>query len=99
MSIYYSCGIMVGLPYSEAIKRFSEDDIDRLLDDGVLDSASPWYDAEMKDWLIGKWLTQPGDDSDINVDTFAASTQYLKEYLSETMDGLVFKVYCTQHVT
>lgn len=96
MSIDYNCGIMVGLTYSEAIARFSEEDIDRLLDEDVLSSASPWYDSPRTEHIIGKWLQY---DDDIDVSKFQSNVDKIKQELSELMDGVEFKVFCTMTVT
>lgn len=97
MSINYDCGIMVGLSYSDAITRFSEEDIDRLLDDGELSSASPFYDSDRKEWTIGLWVQ---DVNPIDVKTFDTEVEKIKDQLRELIgDDVEFEVYCTLNVT
>lgn len=97
MSIYYDCGIMVGLSYVTAVSRFTEEDIDRLLDDGELYAASPFYDSSKKEWLIGLWVE---DVNPIDVKVLDKKVEKIKEQLRELIgDDVEYKVYLTMNVT
>lgn len=95
MSIDYDCGIMVGIEYSAACEIWSSADIDQLLDDCVLEYASPYYDASKEDWIIGYWFR-----SELNEDLFAADVKLLKMKLQTVLgDSVEYKTYCTLNVT
>lgn len=97
MSIYYDCGIMVGLSYVTAVSRFTEEDIDRLLDDGEIASASPYYDSDRKEWTIGLWVQ---DVNPIDAKVLDTKVEKIKEQLRELIgDDVEYKVYLTMNVT
>lgn len=96
MSIDYDCGIMVGLEYSTACEIWSSDDIDGLLDDCVLECASPYYDAAKEDCIIGYWINK----NDLHEDLFAADVKLLKMKLQTVLgDGVEYKTFCTMSVS
>ena len=45
-----------GARYEEMVDQLDEDQIeilDAMLDDGVLEYASPWYDSDRNYWVVG----------------------------------------------
>lgn len=97
MSVDYNCGIMVGLSYVKAVSRFLEEDIDRLLDDGEISSASPYYDSCRKEWTIGLWVQ---DVNPIDAKVLDTKIEKIKEQLRDLIgDDVEYKVYLTMNVT
>jgi len=59
MSTSISAKLMYGWNYQELIQHLSDDLLEQLdedIDYGIIDSASPWYDSDRKDWIIGEWI-------------------------------------------
>lgn len=52
MGIDIDAKLMYGCYYSDLPEEILED-VDEMLDDGDLDYASPWYDSDKDDWIVG----------------------------------------------
>ena len=52
MGIDIGSGLIYGLPYKDVPDELL-DQIDEMLDDGELGYASPWYDSDKQQWVIG----------------------------------------------
>lgn len=100
MSIDISSATIVGLPYDQFIeqyqKNYTEDAqelVDRLLDDGELDYASPWYDSSRDNWVIG----YTSSDWNISVEEFTKELTETKDRFIEHF-GFEPKVFVSAHV-
>ena len=56
MGIDISAKLIYGLPYSELPEEIL-DEVDELLDDGILEYAGPYYDAPRDEWIAGCIVT------------------------------------------
>jgi len=55
---------MVGCQYDELTQTLDDEELEQLntdLNDGVLDYASPWYDADREDWFVGYCVSKQTD--------------------------------------
>lgn len=52
MGIDISAKLIYGLPYEEIPEEIL-DEVNEMLDDGILDYASPYYDAPRREWIVG----------------------------------------------
>lgn len=50
MGISMRAKLIFGVPYEELAEL---ENIDEMLDDGVLDHASPYYDSHKTEWVVG----------------------------------------------
>lgn len=55
MGISMSAKLIFGVPYEELAEL---ENIDEMLDDGVLDYASPYYDSPRTEWVVGIELSK-----------------------------------------
>jgi hypothetical protein len=60
MGVEFSAKVILGLPYSD-VRHVP--DMDNMLDMGVIDAASPYYDAPREDWIVGVELGDSGNYS------------------------------------
>lgn len=60
MGISMRAKLLFGVPYEELAEL---ENIDEMLDDGELDYASPYYDSDRSDWVVGVELSReyPGE--------------------------------------
>ena len=52
MGVFTSASLIYGMHYSQIPEEF-KDEVNNMLDDGGLDSASPYYDSPMDEWYVG----------------------------------------------
>lgn len=74
MSIDIDAMLIYGVPYSEIPDDLIED-VDKLLDNGELDYASPYYDSPRSEWIVGFELPAYGH----NLSEIGSSITELKE--------------------
>lgn len=55
MGISMGAKLIFGVPYEELAEL---ENIDEMLDDGVLDYASPYYDSPQTEWVVGIELSK-----------------------------------------
>lgn len=60
MSIDIDAMLIYGVPYSEIPDDLIEE-VDKLLDNGELDYASPYYDSPRSEWIVGASIDCYGD--------------------------------------
>lgn len=100
MGIDISSATIVGLPYDQFIEQYQKnytDDaqelIDQLLDDGELDYASPYYDSDRDNWVIG----YASSDWNISVEEFTKELTETKDRFVKDF-GFEPKVFVSAHV-
>jgi hypothetical protein len=61
MGISTSASLIVGIEYGDLDFENEEltEKINDMIDDGELDTASPWYDSDRDNWVIGRALSIP----------------------------------------
>lgn len=97
MGIDISSKLIVGLPYDDLIEGMSEEEVENvneMIDNGELDSASPWYDSPRDSWIVGVEVGAYGNSvSNVSFELVNAL---------ETFMNLGFnvhpKVYCSPNV-
>lgn len=72
MSTNTQCGILIGLPYTDAVREFGEDLIDDLVVYGNIDMGSIFYDSDSKYNVVGVFLCRTGSYSVIEVSKLQA---------------------------
>jgi len=98
MGIDYNGGIIVGVEGRELACELDED-IWGLIDKYDLDHASPQYDDDLEDCIIGKWVTSELKVSDL--ERFVVECQVAKEILDKipAFDSATIMIYGTQDIT
>lgn len=90
MSIDIDAMLIYGVHYSE-IPDDLIDEVDKLLDNGELDYASPYYDSPRSEWIVGL-------SCDVNGNEYIdLPNRYMG--IPEEIVGLDFKFYVSPHVT
>lgn len=99
MGIYISAKCIVGLKYSELEDWFEEEldenedydgDVQYLID-SLFDYASPYYDSDPQDWVVG-YNIYDGEPSEV-IRNIQVATSEFKETI-----GLDAKVFFAPHV-
>lgn len=93
MGIDISAKWIYGLPYSDIPEEIL-DEVNEMLDYGVLEYASPYYDAPRDEWIIGVEVDCWGRDHREFEKSRDASERDIPEIISE----LDLKFYVTPHV-
>lgn len=94
MSIDYKAKLLVGLPYNELESLIGEGDIWETIGKLGLDYASPYYDADHDEWVVGVKVASTSDYQWTTVDV-SEHKKAADEFTRIT--GLVGKLILSPH--
>lgn len=95
MSLDIDAMMIYGVPYSEIPDDLTEE-VDKLLDDGELDYASPYFDSPRSEWIIGKGIPCYGESMHEVYCSIIESMDYLYDTVLQKCET---KIYVSPHVT
>lgn len=96
MSIDVNAKLIYGVRYKDLPEEILGE-VDEMIDDETLDSASPWYDSERKYWIIGVEFSVSGRDPQ----NLAESILQIDEEVPEILirDDIELLMYVTPDVS
>lgn len=97
MGISTNAFLIMGLKYTD-IPLSQRDFIDEMIDTGDLDGASPWYDSDRCDWIVGVIVQDSDRNREIDVTTLNLKIDNAREVFF-TLTCLEGKLFMSPNVT
>lgn len=85
--------LIYGIPYADIPGELIEQ-VDKMLDYGELDYASPWYDCSREEWIVGIRVACYGKPYVDLVNTITSDFTF-----PDIFQGMDLKFYVSPHVT